>query len=196
MTLRRKKNQTKHDSPEHSHGKGGGSVPSPSSRLLKHLLNPSVLTATVIIVLGFVCYSNTFDAQFYFDDQKSIVDNPSIRNLGNIKAIWKFSPIRFITYLSFAINYHFNQLHVFGYHLVNIIIHIITSFLVYLFVFYLSILTNKTNTLLGCSICRIDIPLPSHSDASRDLYRPKDGISGNAFLHAFTYLLCQSKIAV
>ena len=143
MTLRRKKNQTKHNSPEPSQGKGGGSVPSPSSRRLKHLLNPSVLTATAIIVLGFVCYSNTFDAPFYFDDQKSIIDNPAIKNLGNIKAIWKFSPVRFITYLSFAINYHFNQLQVFGYHLVNIIIHISTSFLVYLFVLYLSILTNK-----------------------------------------------------
>ena len=143
MTPRRKKNQSKHDSPEHPHDTRGGSAPSPLFRLLIHFLKPSVLAAIVIIVLGLICYSNTFDAQFYFDDLKSIVDNLSIRDLGNLRAIWKFSPIRFITYLSFAVNYHFGELNVFGYHLVNILIHITAAYFVYLFTLYLSILSNK-----------------------------------------------------
>ena len=143
MTHRRKKNQSKQNAPEHPHGKRGGSAPSSLIRLLTHLMKPSVLAAIVIIVLGIICYSNTFDSEFYFDDNNSIVKNVSIRDLGNLRAIWKFSPIRFITYLSFAVNYHFGELNVFGYHLVNILIHIVTAFFVYLFTLYISILSNK-----------------------------------------------------
>ena len=71
---------------------------------------------------------------FQFDDQISILGNPAVKDLGNLKAIFQFSPTRFFTYLTFACNYYFNELNVFGYHLVNLIIHICASLLVMLFV--------------------------------------------------------------
>jgi protein O-mannosyl-transferase len=143
MPPRRKKKQLAQNSPESPRATGQGRAPSPLLQLSRHFLKRSVLTVAVIILVGLVCYSNTFDAQFHFDDQKSIVDNPSIRDLANLKAIWKYSPIRFVTYLSFAVNYHFGQLNVFGYHIVNIVIHIATALLVYLYIYYISILSKK-----------------------------------------------------
>lgn len=88
----------------------------------------------IICLLGFIVYSHTFYYPFHFDDEPSIPANFSIRDISNLKAIWNFCPTRFITYLSFSLNYHFHKLNVFGYHLVNLLIHLISASLVYWFV--------------------------------------------------------------
>lgn len=87
-----------------------------------------------LLIWGFLIYSNTFEASFHLDDYHWISDNPSIRNLSNIKAIWEFLPTRFLGNLSFALNYAFARSEVYSYHLLNILIHIFTSFFVYLLV--------------------------------------------------------------
>ena len=98
------------------------------------------LSMVLIIITGFIIYSNTFENSFHFDDIPSIVDNTAIRNLSNVKAIWDIQFTRFITYYSFALNYHFHRLDLFGYHLINLIIHIASS----LSVWWLILLTLKT----------------------------------------------------
>jgi len=57
---------------------------------------------------------------------------PEIRDITNLKAIWNAygMPARFVVFYTFALNYHFHQYDVFGYHLVNTIIHLATSLLV------------------------------------------------------------------
>jgi tetratricopeptide (TPR) repeat protein len=89
------------------------------------------LGLAAIFVLGFLIYSNTFNASFHFDDVDHLEENPAIRSLSNIRAIWEYSHTRFLAYYSFAWNYHFSQLNVWGYHLVNLMIHIATAGLVY-----------------------------------------------------------------
>jgi len=93
----------------------------------------ALLLTAVISFIAIVIYSNTFRVPFQFDDQISILGNPAVKDLGNLKAIFQFSPTRVFTYLTFACNFYFNKLNVFGYHLVNLIIHICTSLLVMLF---------------------------------------------------------------
>jgi len=85
----------------------------------------------IIILLGIIIYSNSFRCSFQFDDSRSIVDNLSIRNLSNVKAWWNFSPNRPIGMFTFALNYHFNQLDVRYYHVVNFCIHLINAVLVW-----------------------------------------------------------------
>jgi tetratricopeptide (TPR) repeat protein len=85
----------------------------------------------IIILLGINIYSNSFDCSFHFDDFLNIVNNESIRNLSDVKAWWNFYPTRSIGFFTFALNYHFNQLDVHYYHLVNLIIHLINSCLVW-----------------------------------------------------------------
>jgi len=84
-----------------------------------------------LLLLAFLAtfiYSNTFSVPFHFDDTPNIVENPQIKDLKNFL---DFYGSRYIGFLSFALNYHFGGLHVFGYHLVNLLIHIINGFLVY-----------------------------------------------------------------
>ena len=95
--------------------------------------NFSYIVIALILVLGSLIYSNTLRAPFVFDDEPFIVYNKNIKDLGNLTAIWQAAavPSRFISFLSFAINYHFNGQEVSSYHLVNIGIHLINALLVY-----------------------------------------------------------------
>jgi protein O-mannosyl-transferase len=95
----------------------------------------NIFSIILIISAGFIVYSNSFDCTFHFDDQGTITDNPIIKNLSNFENFnyWQH-PARQIAYLSFGLNYHFNKLNVFGYHLVNIFIHIITGIFSFLLI--------------------------------------------------------------
>lgn len=89
-------------------------------------------------------YSNTLHAGYQLDDVHILClasdgtkgytccKNP-LHDLTNLRAIWNSSPTTFLTFLTFALNYHFGGANVLGYHLVNISIHIATSAMVYLF---------------------------------------------------------------
>ena len=89
-----------------------------------------LLVLSLTLFLGTLIYAHTWSSPFYLDDASSIVNNPAIRNIANLPAIWNFWPARFITYLSIALNYHFSQLNVFSYHLFNLIVHLASSLLV------------------------------------------------------------------
>ena len=93
--------------------------------------NSNFFAILVICLLGFLIYSNTFSNSFVYDDTTSIIENLSLRNIHNLKAIWSFWPTRFVTYLSFALNYYFYRLNVFSYHLMNTLIHLGSAVLVW-----------------------------------------------------------------
>ena len=99
-----------------------------------------MLHLAIILVLGTVIYSNSFDCTFHFDDIISIVNNDAIKDVSDINTIWKSNSRRFIAYLSLAINHHFGALNVWGYHFFNLMIHLTTSLLVY----WLMFITLKT----------------------------------------------------
>ena len=100
----------------------------------------SLISIILICLVGIIAYSNSFDCSFHFDDDHNITKNSSIRDLSHIKAWWSFVPSRPIGYLSFALNYHFHRLDVWGYHLVNLAIHIANAVLVW----WLVMLTMST----------------------------------------------------
>lgn len=88
-----------------------------------------------IILLGLLGYSKTFQAPFFFDDSTNIFWNPIIKELDNFffsTEAYRYNPRRFIGYLSFALNYKFGGHGPFGYHAVNLCIHIVNALLVYL----------------------------------------------------------------
>lgn len=103
-----------------------------------------------IIILGTIIYSNTFDASWHFDDHSAIVENYGIRDL---KGTVQSGGSRWVGFITFALNYHFGKLDVFGYHLVNIGIHLISAILVYFLVF----LTLKTPCLKDTKISRYTV---------------------------------------
>ncbi len=91
-------------------------------------------------IIGFLIYSNVLYAPFVFDDKPNILENNFIQikeiSWQGIKEILKcpkgFEP-RPVSYLTFAINYYFNGFHPLGYHVVNIVIHILNAICLYYF---------------------------------------------------------------
>ncbi len=90
---------------------------------ISHVIVPIIIAITALVI-----YSNTFSVPFLFDDFPNITQNNKIRFLSNYLNL---SGTRYIGELSFALNYYFGELEVFGYHLVNIIIHILNGILVW-----------------------------------------------------------------
>lgn len=95
----------------------------------KSLLLVFFLLATLIGAI----YSNTLQAPYQLDDYAQLSGNKALQNPSNLLAIWRYGSGRFLPNLTFALNYYFGGENVLGYHLVNISIHIVTSFMVYLF---------------------------------------------------------------
>jgi len=90
-----------------------------------------------------VIYANSFQGAWQFDDQSNIVENKNIflKTLDWSDIQKSFYGIqgkkidRPLAYFSFALNYYFHGLDVFGYHVVNFIIHYLSSIFLFLFIF-------------------------------------------------------------
>src|SRR3989339_347220 len=98
-----------------------------------NLKDKNLLTRLAILIfLGLVIYSNTLRSEFQLDDIEFIVNNEHIRSFDEIAAYSRtIAPTRFISFLSFALNYHFGKLNVLGYHVFNLGIHLISALLVW-----------------------------------------------------------------
>jgi tetratricopeptide (TPR) repeat protein len=96
----------------------------------------------LIVILGLLAYSNTFNAPFQWDEEHFIVENPIIKDLNYFLEPSKAEGLelygalkgRYIGYLTFALNYKIHGLDVRGYHIFNISIHIMNAMLVYFLV--------------------------------------------------------------
>ncbi|HLF18225.1 MAG TPA: glucosyltransferase domain-containing protein [Candidatus Omnitrophota bacterium] len=91
---------------------------------------------SLLVLLGVLIYSNSLHGPFQFDDKDYIIENASIRKAFDPKAILnsRWGGSRLIAFMTFGLNYHFHRLDTFGYHLVNLLIHLINTFLVWWFV--------------------------------------------------------------
>jgi len=104
----------------------------------------SLAVLLLLSLLAALIYSNTFSIPFQFDDADNIVQNPQVKDLANF---FDLSGSRYVGFLSFALNYYVGGLQVFGYHLVNLIIHIANGFLVYSLVLLLFKAESQHSTL-------------------------------------------------
>ena len=105
------------------------------------------LVFLVFALVGLLLYGHTLQAPLYLDDIINIRDN--LRAINSLSfhellnsAFGSFLPRRPLTNLSFCLNYYFHGHKLPGYHLVNIVIHVMNGMLLYLFLF-------KTITLPG-----------------------------------------------
>jgi tetratricopeptide (TPR) repeat protein len=92
------------------------------------------LAALLLVAAVVAVYANTLRAPFVFDDRPAIVENPTIRDLGNLGAV--LSPpadvgssanSRPLVNLSLALNYAAGGLDPTGYHGVNIALHALAA---------------------------------------------------------------------
>jgi len=86
----------------------------------------------LILLAGIIVYANTFQVPFILDDVYTISENPVFKNMGtfylNATAAAEVYPPRIFAFQTFALNYYFGGIEVTGYHLVNLLIHLITAF--------------------------------------------------------------------
>jgi tetratricopeptide (TPR) repeat protein len=91
----------------------------------------TVAAVGVIVVAALAAYHNTFRVPFLFDDEPTILNNPGIRHLWPLwSALWPRSPAltvsgRPIANFTFALNYALSGTHVWSYHALNLLIHIL-----------------------------------------------------------------------
>jgi len=102
---------------------------------IKHSLSKLKLFPVLLfLLLGITIYSNTFNSPFIFDDLNNISNNYAIRNFSEYLSSWDYRIFRFVGYLTFSLNYQIHQYNLFGYHLVNLLIHILNTVLVWSFI--------------------------------------------------------------
>ncbi len=114
------------------------------NRILLPTAREGLFAVTAILILLLIIYSNSFHAPFHYDDFLNITDNPNIHlrefSLDSLKNILYGKKLnhtydtRPLSYLTFALNYYFSRNNTFGYHIVNLTIHCITSILLFLLI--------------------------------------------------------------
>jgi tetratricopeptide (TPR) repeat protein len=122
--------------------------PTPTHTLDRAIKSPSVESRRALFVLMsllalcFIIYSNSLTVPFQFDDRANIVENEAIHmkslNMDSIsRALFssEVSETRAIPMLTFALNWYFGKGNTYGYHIVNIAVHIITGFFLFLFLY-------------------------------------------------------------
>ncbi|OGP88501.1 MAG: hypothetical protein A2156_03505 [Deltaproteobacteria bacterium RBG_16_48_10] len=99
-----------------------------------------LLAIGLMVAVTLVAYANTFQVPFQFDDVPNISGNDSIQfkdfSFEELKELIRQNyrdSIRFFAYTTFALNYYFGKLQVFGYHLVNLLIHLSSGIILYWF---------------------------------------------------------------
>ncbi len=106
-----------------------------------------LISIGLIIILGFAVYANSLNGKFIWDDRYLIKDNTYIKDFSNIKKIFtqgigagagiessSYRPIQMITYI---INYSLWRLDVQGYHLTNVLLHIMAALSIFWLTFIL-----------------------------------------------------------
>ncbi len=101
-------------------------------------------------LLALLCFANSIGNDFAYDDRALVLDNPRIRSLGDIRALWlsdwwalvegapEANPqrdrlYRPFTLFTFALNYAVHGYRPAGYHLVNVLLHAAVCLLVWHF---------------------------------------------------------------
>src|SRR5512134_971665 len=134
----------------------------------------------LIALAGLLAYSNTFHVPFQFDDDAYIVNNPAIRSFhyvftpGDVGTLPGQSPTsvpdalryafktRIVGYATFAANYALHGLDVAGYHVFNLLVHVLNGLLVYLLV-GATLKTGRFSSLAGTGRDRMREAMPAVS---------------------------------
>ena len=90
----------------------------------------------VFFMLIFI-YEPSFRGPPLFDDMPGVFENYALRNLSTLSDIWAFCPQRFLSSLSFALNFATTGTDTYFFHITNLVIHIFTCLFLFGFLFSL-----------------------------------------------------------
>jgi len=104
--------------------------------------NNNFLLIFAILMAGIIAYSNSFDCSFHFDDAH-FLDASVTTDSATIDDWIRLAPARPLGILTFAVNYNLHKLDVWGYHLVNLTVHLVNALLIW----WLTLMTLSTPTM-------------------------------------------------
>ena len=133
------------------------------------------LSAFAIAIITFFVFSPSLKCDFTnYDDQDFIVQNPLVVNNSiETKKIFDFAQGNDyypITIISFALNYQLGKLNPFGYHLWNVLLHIVNTLLVFMFILILT----KRNLLMAAIVSLFFGIHPMHVESVTWITERKD----------------------
>lgn len=113
----------------------------------------------LLLILVFLIYGNTFHASWHLDDYSSILYNKRLhindlkpKSLAGIVFVQDGqgeSLPRPVSHLTLAANWYFGKANVFGYHVVNVLIHFLTACFLFLTVYHILGLPNLRDRYRG-----------------------------------------------
>lgn len=110
------------------------------------------LLLVLFLTVTLATHGRSFHGEFVLDDQGSIVENESIRDLSNLSAVLRdgrFTTVagRPLLNLSLAVNYALGGIHTEGYHLVNYLVHAAAALTLFALVRRILILFSDTRAV-------------------------------------------------
>lgn len=140
------------------------------------------LVLVLYLILSFLLFSNTFQNDFVFDDVPVIRDNQILKNINHLPKLFTsyyyHSPAglyRPITMVSYALNYFLFGSGAWSFHLINILLHALNCWFLYLLIYQLT-----KNSVLAILTSWLFLILPIHTEAVT-------GLVGRAELLAFFF---------
>ena len=179
----------------------------------KHFNKQTILTIVLIAVVTSLVYANSLKNSFVWDDFMLIVNNNFIKSWRNFPYIFNKSYIaprsdyldfetlrtfdssgeisyRPVCTLSFFIDYSLWKLSPFGYHLINLLLHICNAVLLYFFVGLLS--KNSKLALLTSLLFALH---PVNSEAVANIHFREELLAFLFFLSSFILFVTSSRYA-
>ena len=146
------------------------------------------LACLFLALIGLITYLNSFANYFVWDDEILIVGNGYIKSFSNLFKIFTVDIFHWITNsnfyrplfsLSLMFDYRLWQLNPFGYHLTNLILHLLNTFLVFYLINFLSL--NLKASLIGSLFYLVH---PVHTQAVTYISGRADLLAGFFILSA------------
>lgn len=151
----------------------------------------SLFSILLICGAALLAYANSLNGIFVFDDHSYIENNPAIYDLFNFKAIVEFHPSRPFGTYTFALDYFIWGLNPSGYHLTNLLIHIMTSVLVWWLVTMLtSVAGNPPHRgWIALTAALIFAVHPIHTEAVNYITQRYTSLAGFLYLAAVCFYM-------
>ncbi len=163
----------------------------PESQVKKGTL---LISIVLVIVAGFAVYSNSLNGEFIWDDRNLVRDNMYIRSWSNISKIFTksigggagaeyrfYRPLQMLTYM---VDYALWNLNVRGYHLSNILLHILVALSVF---WLIHILYRNSRLALFTSL--LFVVHPVHTEAVSYISGRADSLAVLFTLLAFIFYI-------
>jgi tetratricopeptide (TPR) repeat protein len=158
------------------------------------IIGYQIKSLIVLTCMGLLAFLATFHSPFHYDDAHAIVENPYIQKLDGFQKSVGIENIfnRSVLLLTFAANREIGELEVFGYHLINILIHILTGMVWYFLVSELLLLDQNRKRLKRLPLLCASIHLLSPLTVETVTYisSRSSGLATFFYLSAF-YIFCR-----